>query len=85
MTHNTTLLAVGSFIKSEMKKRSVEAFLSIKDIPKGFTIQFLKNKIMTGTLRNNTNLHSRGDRDGSEEPHPQAGTRACLGVRRGER
>jgi hypothetical protein len=37
------------------------------------------------SLRCNTNLHSCGDRGGSEEPHPQAGTRAYLGVRRGER
>src|SRR5208283_698702 len=32
-----------------------------------------------------TDLNSSGDRGGSEEPHPQAGTRAYLGVRRGER
>jgi hypothetical protein len=32
-----------------------------------------------------TNLHSKVDRGGSEEPHPQAGTRAYFGVRRGER
>ncbi len=32
-----------------------------------------------------TRLHSSGDRGGSEEPHPQAGTQAYLGVRRGER
>ena len=33
----------------------------------------------------NTNLRSKLDRGGSEEPHPQAGTRAYSGVRRGER
>jgi histone acetyltransferase (RNA polymerase elongator complex component) len=33
----------------------------------------------------NTNFHSRRDRGGSEEPHPRAGTRAYVEVRRGER
>ena len=32
-----------------------------------------------------TDLHSSGDRGGSEEPHPHAGTQAYPGVRRGER
>ena len=31
------------------------------------------------------NFHSRGDRGGSEEPHPRAGTRAYLGARRRKR
>jgi hypothetical protein len=38
-----------------------------------------------GGRPNDTKLHSSGDRGGSEEPHPQAGTRAYSEVRRGER
>jgi len=45
-----------------------------------FMLQGFKNLIP-----GNTNLHSSGDRGGSEEPHPQAGTRAYVEVRRGER
>src|SRR5271157_3846712 len=48
-------------------------------------VEINKSLWQCGIEMSDADLHSSGDRGGSEEPHPQAGTQAYGGVRRGER